>query len=124
MTYGEIIIGQEIEYVRDISVRDVMDFALLSGDTNSAHLGSQNIVHGMLIMSYISMIIGTQLPGDGAIWASSDIKFIQPIFIGDTIAITATVKKKNDISKCIKIQIDVSTRNGLCLATNNWIYIQ
>jgi len=123
MKYEEISKGQSEVYAREITLKDVLNFALLSGDTNNVHLGDQGIVHGMLIMSYISMIIGTKLPGNGSIWSSSDIRFIQPIFIGDQIVITTTVIKKNDISKCINLRTDVVTKRGLCVATSNWVYI-
>ena len=41
----------------------------------------------------ISAVLGTRLPGPGAIYASQTLKFTAPVRIGDTITATATVKE-------------------------------
>ena len=39
----------------------------------------------MLSAGYISAVIGTKLPGPGAIYMSQTLKFLAPVRIGDTV---------------------------------------
>src|SRR5207302_922127 len=51
----------------------------------------QRIAHGMLSGSFISTVIGTKLPGPGAVYISQTMNFMAPAIIGDTITATATI---------------------------------
>ena len=75
-------------------------FAGVSGDTNPIHLHDgfarttrfgQRIAHGMLSGSFISTVIGTKLPGPGAVYISQTMNFMAPVIIGDTITAIATI---------------------------------
>lgn len=66
----------------------------ISLDTNPLHLDEDyakntifkgKIVHGILGAGLISGVIGTKLPGKGAIYLSQNLKFLAPVRIGDTI---------------------------------------
>ena len=84
---------------RLITERDVETFAALSNDTNPVHLSDEfaaqtrfkrRIAHGLLTASLISAVLGTKLPGPGAIYVSQDLKFTAPVYLGDVV--TATVR--------------------------------
>ncbi len=49
------------------------------------------IAHGMLSAGYISAVIGTQLPGPGAIYVSQTLRFRRPVRIGDVVTARAEV---------------------------------
>jgi acyl dehydratase len=119
MKYEEIEIGQSARYTKWITPSIVEDFIAISGDNNPVHTkGEKPIVHGMLICSFISTLIGKQLPGDGALWMSFDVKFIQPIHVWDKIVIIGQVYSKKDSNKSIKLLIDVFDENdNLCIAS-------
>ena len=77
-------------------------FAEVSGDTNPVHLETEyarntkfgnRIAHGMLIGSFISKVIGTELPGEGSIYMKQDMKFVSPVYYGDTITVKVVVKE-------------------------------
>ena len=74
----------------------------MSLDKNEIHLNEeyaknsifkQRIVHGFLSGSLISAVIGTILPGKGAIYLHQDMDFKKPVYIGELI--TAVVKVDN-----------------------------
>ncbi len=61
--------------------RDIQLFGELSGDMNPAHFDEAyaattpfktRIAHGMLSASYISTVLGMQMPGPGTIFMSAD----------------------------------------------------
>ena len=69
------------------------------------------VVHGMLGASFISTIIGTKLPGDGALWFSQSLEFLLPVRIGDTLTVTAEVIKKNDKEQIIELKTEILNQN-------------
>lgn len=114
--FNTIIIGDSAELTHTITQSDINQFVKLTGDDNKLHVDEKYasttqfkkpVAHGMLGASFISTIIGTKLPGDGALWCSQNIEFLQPVRIGDELRITAVVIKKIDRTKTIELQTDI-----------------
>jgi 3-hydroxybutyryl-CoA dehydratase len=91
-------VGQTASLSKTFQDSDIQMFADLSLDTNPIHLDDvyahktrfgRRIVHGMLIGGLISAVLGTQLPGPGAIYIQQTLKFRAPVFLGDTVTATA-----------------------------------
>ena len=98
-TIHELEIGQRAQFSKTISESDVYLFAGVTGDFNPAHINQAyaertafrtRIAHGMLPAGFISAVLGTQLPGPGAIYIQQTLNFKAPVVMGDTI--TATVE--------------------------------
>jgi 3-hydroxybutyryl-CoA dehydratase len=51
----------------------------------------QRIAHGLYTASLISAVLGTRLPGPGAIYVSQTLNFHAPVRIGDRVDVTVTV---------------------------------
>ena len=94
VTYDEMSIGTSASYTRTITQKDIELFAAVSGDFNPVHLDPAFaettmfkgvISHGMLPSSFISTVLGTQLPGPGTIYLKQSLKFTKPVKPGDTI---------------------------------------
>lgn len=92
--------GDSASISRTITTADVVLYASLSGDTNPVHLDDRyaaktrfgrRIAHGMLVAGLVSAVLGTKLPGPGAIYAGQTIRFLKPVYLGDTITATATI---------------------------------
>lgn len=105
-TFDEIAIGDSASLVRTLTQDDIDLFAIVSGDVNPAHLDPafaqtdlfhRIIGHGMWSGSLVSAVLGTKLPGPGAIYLSQELRFLAPIGIGDTITTTVTVLDKPGI---------------------------
>jgi 3-hydroxybutyryl-CoA dehydratase len=95
----DLEIGQTAELRRTVTEHDIESFAAVTGDANPVHLDEAyaaatqfkgRIAHGMLSAGYISAVLGTQLPGPGAIYLSQTLNFRRPVRIGDEV--TAEVK--------------------------------
>jgi len=96
----DLQVGQSASYAKTVTEADIVLFAGISGDTNPVHLNQEyasgtmfksRIAHGMLSAGFISAVLGTKLPGPGAIYISQQLKFKAPVRIGDTVTATATV---------------------------------
>ena len=86
--------GMEAACERTVTEADIAAFAAVSGDDNPVHFDEAfaaqtdfkgRIAHGLLTASYISAVIGTRLPGPGAIYLSQSLRFMAPVRIGDTV---------------------------------------
>ena len=65
----------------------------------------------MIGASFISTVIGTKLPGDGALWYSQTLDFLLPVRIGDMITVVAEVIKKNDRERSIELDVRIFNQN-------------
>jgi len=92
-------VGQRATFVKTITRADIEAFAEVTGDRNPLHLDDafarrsrfgRPIAHGALVAGVISAALGMVLPGPGAIYLSQTLKFLRPVFPGDTV--TATVE--------------------------------
>lgn len=99
--FDELTVGQSAEMSRVVGTADIEAFAEVSGDNNPVHLDEayakgttfgERIAHGMLSGAYISAILGTKLPGPGAIYLSQSLRFRRPVKVGDLVVARATVK--------------------------------
>lgn len=109
-TIDELEIGQSASFTKTVTEADCYNYAGVSGDFNPAHINEayaektffkSRIAHGMLSAGFISAVLGTKLPGPGTIYMSQDLKFLKPVYFGDTITAECTVdeiiKEKNRV---------------------------
>ncbi len=96
----DLSLGQSAELIRTVDEAAIVAFAQVTGDENPVHLDEAyaattafktRIAHGMLSAGYISAVIGTKLPGPGAIYMSQALKFKRPVKIGDVVTARATI---------------------------------
>ena len=96
----DLSVGQAAEIAHTVTDADIRAFAEVSGDNNPAHLDDAyaagtmfktRIAHGMLSAAYISAVLGTRLPGPGAIYISQTLNFKRPVRIGDEVFTRVTV---------------------------------
>jgi acyl dehydratase len=121
--------GQSETLVKTITLQELEAFAKISGDTNALHMDSTfaqvrgfqgRVVHGGLLISYISQMLGMHLPGEGCLWQSLNIKFQAPCYVGDTVEVKAKVDQVSSAVKAIILTVtidNVKTRSNLAKAT-------
>ena len=92
--FEDLRVGMAETYSKTVRSSDVVGFAEISGDRNPIHLSEHfaaktpfksRIAHGLYTASLISAVIGTRLPGPGAIYVSQTLHFKAPVKIGDTV---------------------------------------
>jgi 3-hydroxybutyryl-CoA dehydratase len=104
------------KFIKDFIISDKMitGFSIVTGDHNPVHLDDEfaknsifkkRIAHGMLVGSLISSVIGNYFPGIGTIYLSQTMKFLNPVFINDSISVHIEV-------------IEIMRNNWIKLKTN------
>ena len=120
MKYEDIYIGQKETLSHQVTQTDIEKFVDLSGDDNKLHVNKEfaaktsfkkPVVHGMIGASFISTIIGTKIPGDGALWFSQTLEFLLPVRVGDEITVIAEVTKKIDRDRTIELNVEIQNQN-------------
>lgn len=117
-TIDQLIVGEVEEFTKTVSETDVYLYAGITGDFNPAHINEEyakptffktRIAHGMLVAGFISTVLGTRLPGPGAIYIRQECNFMAPVRIGDTI--TARVEVAEILSDKNRVRLKTSCLN-------------
>ena len=86
--------GMSASMAKTVTEADIILFSGVSTDVNPAHIDEEyakttmfggRIAHGMLSASFISAVLGNQMPGNGCIYVSQTLKFKAPVRPGDTV---------------------------------------
>src|SRR5471030_1599101 len=98
--FEDLSVGMTEQLTKTVASSDVVGFAEVTGDRNPIHLSEHfaaktpfgtRIAHGLYTASLISAVLGTRLPGPGAIYISQTLNFRAPVRIGDTVEVNVTV---------------------------------
>lgn len=120
-TFEEIAVGQTFEFGQLVDAQMVDSFAELSGDRNPLHVDEQyaaatdfghRIVHGMLLASLFSKLLGMYCPGKRCLYLSQDLKFKHPVAIGTTVVVKGEVVQKIDAMQVLDIKTTIEDESG------------
>ena len=119
--FEEIQVGDSGQVTKTVTETDVILYAGITGDNNPVHINDieakasrfgQRLVHGMLTAGFISAVLGTCLPGRGAIYMGQTLKFLRPVHIGDTVTAIGEVIAKNEEKRQITMRTSVVNQDG------------
>jgi 3-hydroxybutyryl-CoA dehydratase len=110
MTYyiDDLKPGMSESYSRTVTEEDIQKFGEVSGDMNPVHFDEAyarktifrgRVAHGVITLSYISKVLGMQIPGPGTIFMGAATRFKAPVRIGDTVVTTCTVKDVEPVKR-------------------------
>lgn len=124
--FEAIQVGDSQTLTKHITEADVRKFVEMTGDDNPLHVDRSYaettafkdiVVHGMLGASFISTVIGTKLPGTGALWVSQSLDFLLPVRLGDVLTISATVLKKHDRERLLELDTRIVNQSQQLILT-------
>ena len=115
-------LGEEATLTRLFSEDDINAFARLTGDMNPIHMDETyakttrfggRIVHGMLVASMFSSVLGNQLPGPGSIYSRQELQFRAPVRPGDRITAKVQVSDWDPIKGRIVLLTEATNQDGV-----------
>ena len=124
LSYDDMSIGQQESFMIKITASMVEKFSNLSGDVNPLHMDNEfaesssfnkRIVHGMLLVSFFSQLIGMKLPGKNALYFSQTLNFRSPCYIDDEIEVVGEVIEKSDSTQIITVSTSIFDKSKTCL---------
>ena len=122
----EIKVGDSFSKSREVTDELVRKFAEVSGDYNPIHLDDEfakttrfgrRIAHGMLSGAFISAVLGYELSERKIVYMSQTMKFTAPVYIGDTVTTTSTVKKIREDKNIVTMETVCTNQNGDIVVT-------
>lgn len=120
LTFDDLEVGRKHTLERTMTAADVDAFGHLSGDLNPLHMDEEfavrtpfkrRVVHGLLTGALVSTT-HTQLTGPGFAYVGQELKFLGPVFIGDTLHVEVTVVGKKDAKRILILDTVVSKQTG------------
>jgi 3-hydroxybutyryl-CoA dehydratase len=125
-----VCVGDQVTFSKTVSESDVYLFAGITGDLSPNHVDEEymrrskfgrRITHGALLVGYMSNCSTTlcaraNSPGETPVSLGYDrIRFIAPVFIGDTITVTYRIVAIDPVKRESRAEIRVTARGGeLC----------
>jgi 3-hydroxybutyryl-CoA dehydratase len=122
--FEDVRVGMRETYLKHVKSSDVVGFAEISGDRNPIHLSEHfaaktpfggRIAHGLYTASLISAVIGTRLPGPGAIYISQTLRFMAPVRIGDDVAASVEIVELVEKGRRAKLRCECRVGETLVL---------
>jgi 3-hydroxybutyryl-CoA dehydratase len=120
LSFDDVEVGRKHTLARTMTAADVDAFGHLSGDLNPLHMDEEfaartpfkrRVVHGLLTGALVSTT-HTQLTGPGFAYVGQELKFLGPVFIGDTLNVEVTVVGKKDAKRILILDTVVSKQTG------------
>jgi len=120
----ELVVGMVAEKRVTVSEERIQDFAEASDDFNPVHMDEAfaartayrgRIAHGLLSASFGSAVVGTILPGAGAIYLSQTLAFHRPVRIGDVVVSRVTVAAVDEASARVTLRCEALVGDDLVM---------
>lgn len=114
--FADIAIGQVFEVERSFSAQDVQAFAAVSGDHSPLHVDpayaagtefGRNVVHGILLASLFSQLVGMRVPGKHALYMGQDLTFRRPVLVDEPIRAIAKVTAKSEATSTLVLNTEI-----------------
>ena len=114
--FQDLQIGLTESFEATVTAEMMENFRQMTGDINPLHNDNQYakehgfedcVVYGMLSASFISTLGGVYLPGKYCLIQSVETKFVNPVFVGDVLTVSGTVKELNDTVQQAVIKVEM-----------------
>jgi len=124
-------VGQHVSFTKTFTEDDIARFVEITGDVNPLHVDEEfaratqfgrRVLQGMLTASIFSTMVGMLLPGTGAIYRSQTLRFLLPVYLGETVTAHFVVrsidraKNRLDIDAWIENAAGEHVIEGACEA--------
>jgi len=118
---NNINVGDRFSRTRDVTEELVRKFAEISGDFNPIHLDEEfaaktrfgrRIAHGMLTGAFISAVLGQEFAERKIVYLSQTMRFVAPVFVGDSVTVTSTVSHIRDDKGIVTLQTICTNQNA------------
>lgn len=118
---NDLQVGQKEQFTYEVTVDKMDMFKTLTGDINPLHNDESfaaehgfrgRVAYGMLTASLISTLGGVLLPGKYCLIQGVEVKFVQPVFIGDQLTITDEVRKIDVDLRYAEVNVTIMNQDG------------
>ncbi len=121
LQFENIQVGMEFGLDHSFTQEDVWRFAQLSGDHSPLHVDpayaaetefGKCVVHGILLASLFSQLVGMRIPGKPALYLGQDLTFRRTVLVGETVRANAKVTAKTDATRSVILATEIRGADG------------
>jgi acyl dehydratase len=128
----DLSVGQKATRSLTLTAEHVEKYAEMTGDYNPLHFDEafaagtkfgKLVVQGGLTTGILNALVAMDMPGPGTVFLSHDIKFLAPVFIGDTITGEAEVLSVHASKPVTQLKVAITRQTGeTVLEGEAWCY--
>ena len=120
-TFTDIKEGMTASFTATVTEEWFDHFLAVSGDDNPLHKDAafagergykDRVLYGMCTAALYSRLAGVYLPGKYCLLQECDVSFVKPVFAGDVLTVTGTVKEADERFRRIKVRADIRNAAG------------
>ena len=120
-TYEELAVGHRESFQVTVTEQMMQQFLQITGDSNPLHQDkvyaqgrqyADKVVYGMLTASFFSTLAGVYLPGKYSLIHSVESKFLRPVYVGDELMVSGTVREKEDAYRMLLLNLLITNQKG------------
>lgn len=133
MTTMHVTLGDTVTFAKTVGETDVYMFAGITGDFSGNHVNEEfmkkskygrRIAHGALLVGYMStastlMIersLSKGIDSTPVALGYDRVRFLAPVFLGDTVTVTYSIKDIDEERRRTRAQVDVHNQAGVLVA--------
>ena len=119
--FDDLYEGLSVSFETEITAEMMEAFKEISGDENPLHMDetfakaqgyADRVVYGMLSSSLLSQLVGVHLPGRYCLLQGMELKYLKPVYIGDTLTVTGTVDELHPSVQMAVIKALITNQEG------------
>ena len=114
------IAGLTITARRTFTVKDVRAYEAVTAGRNAGRLREtatygKPVVPPLLVGSLFSSLIANELPIRGATVIGQMLKFLRPVYVGETVSATIEIVSVREDHQLLQLVTQAATGRGLCV---------
>lgn len=119
--YEDLAIGMTASFFTTVTEDMLNAFRTLSGDSNPLHSDADfaraygfpdRVAYGMLTASLLSRLGGVYIPGERCLIQSVEVKFLRPVFVGDTLEVCGVIEELHDSVRQVVLKVEMRNQQG------------
>lgn len=123
--WADLAIGLKETFSVTVTGAMSEQFVAASGDDNPLHVDAREarargfkdrVVHGMLVASFFSRLVGVYLPGRFCLLHGVEVSFPKPTFEGDTLEVSGEITHLNEAYRQAELRGVVRNGSGEIVA--------
>jgi acyl dehydratase len=128
----DLTVGQKASRSLTLTAEHVEKYAEMTGDYNPLHFDEafaagtkfgKLVVQGGLTTGILNALVAMDIPGPGTVFLNHGIKFLAPVFIGDTITGEAEVLSVHETKPLTRLKVAITRQTGeRVLEGEAWCY--
>ena len=120
--FEDLYEGLEVSFEENITEEMMDAFGQISGDENPLHRNQafaqsqgykDRVVYGMLTSSLLSQLVGVHLPGRYCLLQGLELKYLHPVYAGDTLTVKGIVDELHPSVKMAVIKAVITNQDGI-----------